>query len=454
MNGLMARRRAVPSVGFRSRAPQWRTWTPFRLPAHRASSATLAGAYPFLATAPCDTGVYVGTDALTGGPFCFDPWSLYTAGVLTNPNVLLAGVIGQGKSALAKSLAVRSIAAGRRVYVPGDPKGEWAAVADAVSGTVLSLGHGLTTRLNPLDPGPPPRGHESAAWVSLVRGRRLRLLSAVAELTLGRELHPVEHGALDAALAVVEQNNVPTIPDVLRALMDPDVAAAVADGATAPQRVSDGRDLAHALRRLVRGDLAGMFDGPSTEQLDASAPMVVLDLSRIGSDDNALALAMTCASSWLEAALTSDTRGQRWVIYDEAWRLLRSVPLVRRMQAQWKLSRAYGIANLLVIHRLSDLDAVGAAGSEARAIAEGLLADCSTRVVYRQETDQLAATGRALGLTTTERDLLPALPRGTGLWKISGRSYVVRHRLHVDELAVFDTDAAMRDPDRAPAAGS
>ena len=86
-----------------------------RVAAHRASSATLAGAYPFLAPAPSDVGVYVGVDAVTGGPFCFDPWALYTAGVLTNPNVLLAGVIGQGKSALAKSLAVRSIAAGRRV---------------------------------------------------------------------------------------------------------------------------------------------------------------------------------------------------------------------------------------------------------------------------------------------------------------------------------------------------
>ena len=43
------------------------------------------------------------------------------------------------------------------------------------------------------------------------------------------------------------------------------------------------------------------------------------------------------------------------------------------------------------------------------------------------------------------RDLLPALPRGTGLWKVAGRSYVVRHRLHVDELDLFDTDAAMRD---------
>ena len=76
-----------------------------RLPAHRASSATLAGAYPFLVAPSCSIGVLVGTDALTGEPFCFDPWDLYSAGVLTNPNVLLAGVIGQGKSALAKTLA-------------------------------------------------------------------------------------------------------------------------------------------------------------------------------------------------------------------------------------------------------------------------------------------------------------------------------------------------------------
>ena len=133
-----------------------RTWRPgpaLRLPPHRASSATLAGAYPFLTVEPLLRGTYVGSDVLTGSPFCFDPWALYADGLLTNPNVLLAGVIGQGKSALAKSLAVRSIAAGRRVYVPGDPKGEWGAVATAVGGRVVSLGPGLPTRLNPLDAG-------------------------------------------------------------------------------------------------------------------------------------------------------------------------------------------------------------------------------------------------------------------------------------------------------------
>lgn len=430
-----------PRTRFRGTPGRFTSWAPLRLPAHRASSATLAGAYPFLTPRALEVGTYVGTDALTGEPFSFDPWALYAAGIVTNPNMVLAGVIGQGKSALAKSLAVRSIAAGRRVYVSGDPKGEWAPVADAVGGVVVRLGPGLPARINPLD--------STGTNPAVAHGDRLRLLTSLAETTLGRGLRPAEHSALDAALTTAETGTrgvAPTIPAVVDALLAPDPGLSMRDGATASARAADGGDLIHGLRRLIRGDLAGMFDGPSTQHLDPGAPMVVLDLSRLGASDDALTLAMTCASAWLETAATASTpaAGPRWIIYDEAWRVLRSAPLVRRMQAQWKLSRAYGTANLLILHRLSDLDAVGAAGSEARALAEGLLADCSTRVIYRQEPDQLTATASALGLTSTERSLMAALPRGTGLWKLPGRSHVVHHRLHPDEADVFDTDAAMR----------
>jgi len=113
------------------------------------------------------------------------------------------------------------------------------------------------------------------------------------------------------------------------------------------------------------------------------------------------------------------------------------------MQAQWKLSRAWGIANLMVIHRLSDLDAAGAAGSKGRALAEGLLADCSTRVIYRQESDQIDAAGNLLGLTDVERQAILELPLGRGLWRVRDRSFVVQHVLHTDELAAFDTNARM-----------
>lgn len=52
-----------------------------------------------------------------------------------------------------KDLYTRSLPFGRRVYVPGDPKGEHTAVAEAVGGRAIVLGHGLSNRLNPLDEG-------------------------------------------------------------------------------------------------------------------------------------------------------------------------------------------------------------------------------------------------------------------------------------------------------------
>ncbi len=423
-----------------------RCWMPLRLPAHRASTAALAGAYPFLAGPPVPgDGVYVGQDAFSGAPFCFDPWQWYARGALTNPNVVLAGLIGQGKSALAKSLAVRSLPIGRRVYVPGDPKGEWGPVARRVGGTVIALGPGTSTRLNPLDGGLRPAQTPPPTWDAALTARRQQLLAALVEAALARSLHPSEHTVLEVALSqltAASSVRAATLPEVEAAVTAPSHDAARDAGMSLDVLAAEGRDLAHALRRLVRGDLAGLFDGPSTVALDPQSPMVVLDLSRLGSDEHVLALAMTCASTWLENAIAG-APGQRWVIYDEAWRLMRSLPLVRRMQAQWKLSRAHGIANLMIIHRLSDLDAVGDARSEARAVASGLLADCSTRIIYRQESDQLAGTANALGLTHAERDLLPHLPRGSGLWKIPGQSHVVHHRLHTEEATAYDTDAAM-----------
>ena len=406
-----------------------------RLPAHRATSATLAGAYPFLALPPPSCGIPIGVEVVGGSRFFYDPWTLYQEGWLTNPNVLLAGVIGQGKSALAKSLAVRSIAAGRRVYVAGDPKGEWVPVAQAVRGVVVALGPGLRTRLNPLE-------QDTSTPSDASKERQLRLLSALAQQALGRALRPVEHTALDEAITEAKRRRTMTLPTVVEALLERSEQRQ--PGASAAAAARESRDIAHALRRLVHGDLAGMFDGPSTVTLDRTAPMVVLDLSRLTSNEDAIAVAMTCGAAWLETAITAAPT-QRWVIYDEAWRLLRSLALVRQMQAQWKLSRSLGVANLLVLHRLSDLDSAGGAGTEIRSVAGGLLSDCSTRIIYRQESDQLHDAGLALGLTRSERDLVPLLHRGTGLWKLPGRSYVVRHDLHPDELRVYDTDSAMRD---------
>jgi len=439
----------VPRAGERGPAAS-RSHRRLRITPHRATSEMLAGAYPFLAEEGLGSeGALIGQDAWSGTAFCFDPWELYRRGALTNPNMFLAGQIGRGKSTLAKALATRFIAFGRRVYVPGDPKGEWSVVTRAVGGQVIELGIGRPARLNPLDEGPRPSGLTDVSWRAQLSQRRMSLLAALAQSTVGRPLQPTERTALDAALdASCRASQMPILPMVVDHLHLPAVGYS---GSSIEQLTSDGRDVAHALGRLVRGDLAGLFDGPSTVSFDPTLRMLSLDLSHISGSDQLLGLVMACTSAWMEAFLADPAGGQRLVVYDEAWRLLAHPSLLARMQAHWKLSRAWGLANLMVVHRLSDLDAVGDAGSEARGLAQGLLGDTATRILYNEPHDEALAAGKVLGLTTTQVRQLPDLAQGEGLWKVNQRAFVVRHICTADELVLFDTNGRMLgDPRQFP----
>ncbi len=429
----------LPAAGAPGHA-QLRSPGRFRLPRHQDTSATLAGAYPFLAEGGLGSdGVFVGQDLYSGGSFVYDPWVLYARGVITAPNLVLAGIVGSGKSSLAKSLYTRSLPFGRRVYVPGDPKGEHTAVAEAVGGRAIVLGHGMSTRLNPLDEGYRPSGMDDAEWASTIASRRRDLIGALAETVLTRPLSPLEHTAIDTALTeAVRGNDVPILPMVVDHILKPSQTADP-DGRLA----EDGRLVGHALRRLVAGDLAGLFDGPSTVTFDPTLPMISLDLSRVTENSTLISVLMTCSSAWMESALLDPAGGQRWCIYDEAWRLMSHPALLKRMDAHWRLARHYGIANMLIFHKLTDLENVGDQGSAMRSLANSLLANAETRIIYRQESDQLGTTARTLGLTGTEQRLLPGLGVGQGLWRIKDRSFVCQHQLHPDELALFDTTTRM-----------
>ena len=427
-----------------------RSYRQFRVPPHQDTSATLQGAYPFLAEGGLGSqGVFVGQDMYSGGSFVYDPWVLYARGIITAPNLVLAGIVGSGKSSLAKSLYTRSIPFGRRVYVPGDPKGEHTAVAEAVGGKAIILGHGLRNRLNPLDEGYRPGGLSDPEWASTVASRRRDLIGALAETVLERALSPLEHTVIDVALqAVVASASVPILPMIVDRILTPDPG-------DDERLAEDGRLVGHALRRLVSGDLAGLFDGPSTVTFDPTLPMITLDLSRVVENSTLISVLMTCSSAWMESALLDPNGGQRWVVYDEAWRLMSHPALLKRMDAHWRLARHYGIANLLIFHKLTDLDNVGDQGSAMRALANSLLANAESRIIYRQESDQIGTTGKTLGLTGTEQKLLPSLGTGQGLWRIKESSYVVQHQLHPEELRVFDTTQRMsQNPPNPTAPGS
>ncbi len=408
-----------------------------RMPAHRLTTAHLQSLYPFVAEGGLGgRGVYIGRD-LFGSSFVYDPWVLYERGLLTSPNMLVAGQIGRGKSAFVKSWLWRSSVFGRRGVVL-DPKGEYAPLARAFGVEPIKLHPRGRLRLNPLDERV---AHEDQE----------RLLQAITSAALARALHPQEKTALSMALRDSRDKcaGEATLPQVVDSLLHP-CARASSTVAADPLAVLEwGREVAFELRRLVVGDLQGMFDGPTSEDVDLSAPIVVLDLSAVYSSD-ALGILMACAAAWLTGVLANVSTGKTIFVLDEAWAILANLGIAKWLQANFKLSRAYGIQNVAVIHRFSDLAAVGAQGSQEERVARGLLSDAETRVVYGQSEAEVTATRDLLGLSDTEVALLPQLDRGVALWKVGQRSFLVNHWLGAMERDIVDTDARMvletRDP--------
>lgn len=414
------------------------------MPRHRATTAHLCSAYPFAAELGLGIGgVYLGANMLTGGGgFAFDPFEAYAAGFVTNPNMLIAGEPGVGKSATAKTFIHRSVGVFGRWVAIADPKGEYLPLADALGLTVIKLYPGGTSRINPLDPGP------GAATDEAERVRRqAEMLATLLGSVLRRDLLPVEDAVIGGAMQTLAQAGVdePTLADV---------AALTAAPSTdmVPTSTSD-EDLAkaveaipYALGKLLDRSLRGMFDGATNVKIDWEGPGLVIDLSAVHHDADALTLVLIATTAWLQNLMATPGGPRRLQVLDEAWALLGSERTSKYLQACWKLGRSYGVANLAIVHRLSDLRSQADDGTIAAKVSMGLLADTQTRVLFRQSTDQVAEAGAMLGLTSTEAQLLPRLVKGRALWKIAGRSAVVAHTIGAHERHFCDTDAAMLGP--------
>lgn len=408
--------------------------------AHRVTTAHFQAVYPFISEGGLGgRGCYIGQD-LFGGAFCYDPWELYGRH-LSGPNMLVIGQIGFGKSSFVKSYVYRQLIFGRRAVML-DPKGENGALCAAVGVEPLKLRPGGEIRLNPLDPevGDPNRPVEQ------ITQDQLGVLLAIIAAALNRPLTPEERAACGVALDSARQNHVgqPTLPHVVEALLFPDDEAASKLATTKERLATGSREASLELQRLCQGDLRGMFDGPTSGNIDLTSPLVSFDLSSVYQSE-ALGILMVCAAAWLQRALARQETTKRILVLDEAWVCLRNVAIARWLQASYKLARAYGVQNIAVVHRLSDLSAAGAGDSEQVQLARGLLSDSETRVIYYQAPGDVAVSKALLGLTDSEADLISQLRRGQSLWKVGTRGFLVQHRLSKFERNIVDTDFRMID---------
>lgn len=278
------------------------------------------------------------------------------------------------------------------------------------------------------------------AWAMVVRTRRLQTTATLAMILMdSSHLSPAEHASLEIAVdeaveAARRDGRTPTVVDVINGLQHVDEE----------ELESAARLLGLTLRRITTGAMAGMFDGESTADFSGDVPAVSIDTSAMrGASKESRRIVSACCGAWMEAMITHNDGGQRVVVYEEGWDSLASYADLSRMVEQWKLARDYGIFNILILHKLKDLDMAGDQGSAMAAMAQSLLADADVKVIYRQDTSSLRQTTDRLELNDREIALLRSLRKGRGLWKVGQLSFEVDNELTVEEVPLLDTDQRM-----------
>jgi type IV secretory pathway VirB4 component len=362
------------------------------------------------------TGLVGGSlgEAQRGGSFVLDPIDAYSSGLVSNPNVIVAGSIGAGKSTVVKMMLDRALQRGRRVVVI-DPKGEYAELAASYGVNAVALGRD--------------------GWCSpfSANDRESRdLLRALIASAQGTALKSDQHYVIDQ---VWRQLDSPRPKRVLRALFEL-LHAHLASTTSTPER-----SLALTLYRFIHGDLAGLFDGDD-EPMVFTGQLVVLDLSAQWSSSSFSVAALSAIAAAQQIVAVDVELG--YLVLDEAWSLVADPHALRWLQGSWKLARAKGLCHVLVLHRWSDVAAVGDVGSADRERAQGLLRECETAWLFRQPPDEAREMAVALGLHRREERYLSALPKGVALVRYGGYRSIVRVRPNDRDNDFIDTDRAMR----------
>lgn len=398
-------------------------------------------------------GPITGVDVDTGNAVSNGPHELYAQRRITSPNVVVLGDVGAAKSSLVKTVYVaRAVACGKQVAVfdrkNQEGRGEYAEVARVCHGTTITFSRTKGSSINLLDPRISTSSRDGDFDARVGQDRLLLMAAEYAHGPLSSQEHHALRSAHRSALTRAgSEDRVATIHDVIDALYDPGPDAVprgdLADrGVVTVERVIEwGMALAMDLERFVDGDLSGLIDADTADEVDWNAPLLVFDTSELDEDSPALSLVMALVSTFLSSVWAARA-GQRIIVLEEGYHTARltgpgSTSVASILRSLVKRGRGIGLAFVTVIHHVSDLPADSDAMS--------LVREAQVVHLYRQSRSDDAQTAVSLfGLPLWCQELLPAIEPGVHVLKIGKEpARLVRHiRTRIEE-GFTDTDQAM-----------
>ena len=368
-------------------------------------TSSLARLFPF---SPPDldtrSGTLYGVDMRACAPVVYDPWD----GTHLNANTAVLARSGSGKSFATKLGMLRGLCRGVTAYVI-DPEGEYADMARAAGGRVLS-------------PGVPGQGMNPFV---IERGdseellQRIGSLRRLIEVMVGESLGAERRASLDHALAGY--------------YAQPRERTGFRDFYAHLER--EAGDLARLLRPFATGSLRNLLSDEGDDLLSNEALITVFDL-RLLEPELRPAAAMVCTETvW--AAAAQDPK-PRLLVVDEVWSIMQHPEGAAFMVSMAKRARKHRLGLQFITQDVQDLLSEDTSRAITGHSGRALLQNAAFKLLLQQDAAAISTVGDAFDLPEDLQRWLLSCPRGDGLLLAKGHRFPVRIEATPEETAVIE----------------
>ena len=368
-------------------------------------TSSLARLFPF---SPPDldtrSGTLYGIDLRACAPIVYDPFD----GTHLNANTAVLARSGSGKSFATKLGVLRGVCRGVRAYVI-DPEGEYADMARAAGGRVLSPGI-AGQGMNPfvID------GGDAEELL-----QRIGSLRRLIEVMVGERLSAERRSSLDHALAgyYAEHRERTGFRDFYAYLE------------------AEGGDIAHLLRPFATGSLRHLLSDEGDDLLTHEALVTVFDLHLLEPELRPAA-AMVCTETvW--AAAAQDPR-PRLLVVDEVWSIMQHPEGAAFMVSMAKRARKHRLGLQFITQDVQDLLSEDSSRAITGHSGRALLQNAAFKLLLQQDAAAISTVGEAFDLPVELQRWLLSCPRGDGLLLARGNRFPIRIEATPEETEVIE----------------
>ena len=371
-------------------------------------TSSLARLFPF-SPPDLDTrrGTLYGIDMRACSPVVYDPWD----GTHLNANTAVLARSGSGKSFSTKLGMLRGLCRGVTAYVI-DPEGEYADMARAAGGRVLSPGV-PGEGMNPfvIDKG------DSEEML-----QRIGSLRRLIEVMVGESLGAERRASLDHALAgyYAQPRERTGFRDFYKYLQESEAG---------------DPDLARLLRPFATGSLRHLLSDEGDDLLNNEALITVFDL-RLLEPELRPAAAMVCTETvW--AAAAQDPK-PRLLVVDEVWSIMQHPEGAAFMVSMAKRARKHRLGLQFITQDVQDLLSEDSSRTITGHSGRALLQNAAFKLLLQQDAAAISTVGDAFDLPEDLQRWLLSCPRGDGLLLAKGNRFPVRIEATPEETALIE----------------